>query len=99
MRAAKRRGSRALSSIASRPGAIGSLRCAPSGATWGSDSYNTAAMSGGLSPQIAALMQAVASALQTGDEAGAESALRQLVAENPRQAEAWHMLAGLAVRA
>jgi Tfp pilus assembly protein PilF len=56
-------------------------------------------MSGGLSPQVAVLMQAVATALQAGDEAGAETALRQLVAENPRQAEAWHMLAGLVIRA
>jgi tetratricopeptide (TPR) repeat protein len=56
-------------------------------------------MTGALSPHAAALMQAVASALQTGDEAGAENALRQLVAENPRQAEAWHMLAGLVIRA
>ena len=46
-----------------------------------------------------ALMQAVASALQAGDEAGAENALRQLVAENPRQADAWHMLAALIIRA
>jgi Flp pilus assembly protein TadD len=44
-------------------------------------------------------MQAVAGALQAGDEAGAENALRQIVAENPRQAEAWHLLAGLAIRA
>jgi len=56
-------------------------------------------MTGALSPHAAALMQAVASALQRGDEAGAENALRQLVAENPRQAEAWHMLAGLVIRA
>jgi Flp pilus assembly protein TadD len=44
-------------------------------------------------------MQAVAGALQAGDAAGAENALRQIVAEDPRQPEAWHMLAGLAVRA
>jgi len=43
-------------------------------------------------------MQAVAGALQAGDDAGAENALRQIVAEDPRQPEAWHMLAGLAVR-
>jgi len=55
-------------------------------------------MSGGLSPQVAGLMQAVVHALQAGDEETAENALRQILAENPRQAEAWHMLAGLAVR-
>jgi len=44
-------------------------------------------------------MQAVGGALQAGDEAGAENALRQIVAEDPRQAEAWHVLAGFAIRA
>ena len=44
-------------------------------------------------------MQAVGGALQAGDEAGAENALRQLVAEEPRHADAWHLLAGLIIRA
>jgi tetratricopeptide (TPR) repeat protein len=44
-------------------------------------------------------MQAVGGALQAGDEAGAENALRRIVAEDPRQAGAWHVLAGLALRA
>ena len=44
-------------------------------------------------------MQTVAGALQAGDEGTAENALRQIVAENPRHADAWHMLAGLVIRA
>jgi Flp pilus assembly protein TadD len=51
------------------------------------------------SPQLAALVQAAVSALQAGDDAGAETVLRQIVAENPRQADAWHMLAGLIIHA
>jgi Flp pilus assembly protein TadD len=50
-------------------------------------------------PRLAALMQAVGGALQAGDDAGAENALRQLVAEEPRHADAWHLLAGLIIRA
>src|SRR6185503_19022629 len=56
-------------------------------------------MASGLSPQVVALMQTVAGALQAGDEGTAENALRQIVAENPRHADAWHMLAGLIIRA
>jgi Flp pilus assembly protein TadD len=56
-------------------------------------------MTGAFNPRLTHLMQAVAGALQAGDEAGAENALRQIVAEDPRQPEAWHMLAGLSVRA
>lgn len=51
-----------------------------------------------MNPRLAALVQTVAAALQAGDEAGAENALRQIVAEDPRHAEAWHMLAALGVR-
>ena len=56
-------------------------------------------MTGTSDPRLAALMQAVGGALQAGDEAGAENALRQLVAEEPRHADAWHLLAGLVIRA
>jgi len=56
-------------------------------------------MTGGHSPQVAVLMQAVVSALQAGDDAAAENALRQIVAENPRDPNAWHILAGLIIRA
>ena len=58
-----------------------------------------AAMTGPPSPQLAALMQAAVGALQAGDAPAAETVLRQIVAENPRHAEAWHMLAGLIIRA
>jgi Tfp pilus assembly protein PilF len=44
-------------------------------------------------------MQAAATALGAGDHAAAENALRQIVAENPRDANAWHILAGLIIRA
>jgi Flp pilus assembly protein TadD len=54
---------------------------------------------GAPSPQLAALMQAVLGALQAGDASAAENALRQIVAENPRHADAWHMLAGLIIQA
>lgn len=56
-------------------------------------------MVAGFSPHVAALMQSVVAAVQAGDADAAENALRQIVAENPRQADAWHMLAGLAIRA
>src|ERR1044071_7551061 len=56
-------------------------------------------MTGAPDPRLAALMQAVGGALQAGDDAGAENALRQLVAEEPRHADAWHLLAGLIIRA
>ena len=56
-------------------------------------------MANALSPQLATLMQAAATALGAGDDAAAENALRQIVAENPRDPDAWHILAGLIIRA
>jgi len=46
-----------------------------------------------------ALIQAAARALEAGDEPAAENMFRQIVADNPRHADAWHMLAGLIIRA
>src|SRR4051812_13962715 len=48
---------------------------------------------------LAALMQAAARAAAAGDDAQAEPLLRRIVAMNARDAEAWHMLAVIAVRA
>lgn len=43
-------------------------------------------------------MQAAAKAIDAGDDAGAEPLLSRIVGENPRDAEAWHALAAIAVR-
>src|SRR2546423_6405465 len=56
-------------------------------------------MTGPLSPRLAALMEAAAGADDAGDDASAEPLFLQIVALNPRDAEAWHMLAVIAVRA
>jgi Tfp pilus assembly protein PilF len=48
--------------------------------------------------QLAALMQAAVGALKAGDAAAAESLFRQIVTENPRHADAWHMLAAIVIR-
>jgi len=50
------------------------------------------------SPQIVALMDAAARAVDAGDDALAEPLLLRIVAQNPRDAEAWHTLAVIAVR-
>jgi Flp pilus assembly protein TadD len=50
-------------------------------------------------PQLTALVDAAAGAIDAGDDARAEPLLLRIVAENPRDAEAWHMLAVIAVRA
>jgi Flp pilus assembly protein TadD len=50
------------------------------------------------SANLAALMDAAASAVGAGDDARAEPLLLRIVAENPRDAEAWHTLAAIAVR-
>jgi Flp pilus assembly protein TadD len=50
------------------------------------------------SPQLAALMDAAARAVDAGDDASAEPLFLQIVALNPRDAEAWHMLAVVAIR-
>jgi hypothetical protein len=49
-------------------------------------------MTGPLSPRLAALMEAAAGAVDAGDDASAEPLLLHIVALNPRDAEAWHML-------
>jgi tetratricopeptide (TPR) repeat protein len=49
-------------------------------------------------PQLNALMAAAASAVEAGDDARAEPLLFQIVALNPRDAEAWNTLAVIAVR-
>ena len=56
-------------------------------------------MTGAFSAHSIALMQAAARALDAGDEAAAETVFRQIVADDPRHADAWHMLAGLTIRA
>jgi Flp pilus assembly protein TadD len=48
---------------------------------------------------LAGLMQQAAAAVQSGDLARAEPLLLQIVGANPRDAEAWHVLAVIAVRA
>jgi tetratricopeptide (TPR) repeat protein len=50
------------------------------------------------SPQLSALMDAAARAVDAGDDANAELLLHRIVAGNPRDADAWHMLAVIAVR-
>jgi len=47
---------------------------------------------------LAALMDAAARASDAGDDAQAETLFYRIVAENPRDADAWHMLALIAVR-
>src|SRR5262245_8456757 len=47
---------------------------------------------------LAALMDAAARAAAAGDDAQAEPLFHRIVAENPRDADAWHMLAAIAVR-
>jgi Flp pilus assembly protein TadD len=49
-------------------------------------------------PQLSDLMDAAARAAEAGDDARAEPLFHRIVAENPRDAEAWHMLAAIAVR-
>src|SRR6185503_9725021 len=49
-------------------------------------------------PQLRALMDAAAKALDAGDDASAQALLQRIVGENPRDAEAWHTLAAIAVR-
>src|SRR4051794_10223002 len=56
-------------------------------------------MTGAPFPHLAGLMQAAVRALEAGDAAAAENVFRQIVMENPRHADAWHMLAGLIIRA
>src|SRR5438105_6972018 len=55
-------------------------------------------MSGAPTPSLAALMDAAASAFDAGDLERAEPLFRRIVALNPRDAEAWHMVAVIAVR-
>jgi len=50
------------------------------------------------SAELAVLMQAAARAAGAADDAEAEPLLRRIVALNARDAEAWHMLAVIAVR-
>jgi Flp pilus assembly protein TadD len=47
---------------------------------------------------LAALMEAAVTALEGGDFERADDLLRRIVAQNPRDADAWHMLAILAIR-
>jgi len=49
-------------------------------------------------PQLKALVDAAAGAVEAGDDATAEPLLFQIVALNPRDAEAWNTLAVIAVR-
>ena len=49
-------------------------------------------------PQLSDLMEAAARAVEAGDDARAEPLLLRIVSHNPRDAEAWHMLAVIAVR-
>lgn len=55
-------------------------------------------MTRGLAPGLAALMDAAASAAEAGDVERAEPLFQRIVAENPGDAEAWHMLAIIALR-
>jgi Flp pilus assembly protein TadD len=55
-------------------------------------------MSGPHSTSWTALMRAAASAADAGDDARAEPLFRHIVTENPRDPDAWHMLAVLAIR-
>src|SRR4051812_15041457 len=56
-------------------------------------------MTGAHSASLTALVRAAASAVDAGDDARAEPLFRHIVAENPRDADAWHMLAVIAIRA
>lgn len=56
-------------------------------------------MTGPHFPHLTALMDAAASAVDAGDDVRAEPLFLQIVALNPRDAEAWHMLAVIATRA
>ena len=51
------------------------------------------------SAHLQALMNAAAEAAETGDDARAEPLFLQIVALNPRDAGAWHLLAAVAIRA
>ena len=50
------------------------------------------------SGELAALMDAAARAMEAGNDAEAEPLFHRIVAQNPRDADAWHMLAVIAVR-
>jgi Flp pilus assembly protein TadD len=56
-------------------------------------------MTGPHSASLTALVRAAASAVDAGDDARAEPLFLQIVGLNPRDAEAWHMLAIVAIRA
>lgn len=56
-------------------------------------------MSDAISPNLAMLMDAAAAASEAGDFGRAEPLFRQIVEMNPRDADAWHMLAMIAVLA
>src|SRR5580765_4798106 len=51
-----------------------------------------------ISAELAALMDAAARAVDAADSPRAEPLLRRIVAENPADAAAWHMLAVIAIR-
>jgi Flp pilus assembly protein TadD len=55
-------------------------------------------MADSVSAGLAALMEAAARAADAGDDARAEPLFHRIVAQNPRDAEAWNMLAAIAVR-
>jgi Flp pilus assembly protein TadD len=55
-------------------------------------------MNRGVSAELAALMDAAARAVDAADWQRAEPLLRRIVAENPGDASAWHMLAVIAIR-
>jgi Flp pilus assembly protein TadD len=55
-------------------------------------------MKSGISAELAALMDAAARAVDEEDWPRAEPLLRRIVAENPGDASAWHMLAVIAIR-
>jgi Flp pilus assembly protein TadD len=55
-------------------------------------------MTGPREAGLAALMDAAARAADAGDDAQAEPLFHRIVAENPRDADAWNMLAVIAVR-
>ena len=54
-------------------------------------------MKSGVSAELAALMDAAAHAVDAADWPRAEPLLRRIVAENPGDASAWHMLAVIAI--
>jgi Flp pilus assembly protein TadD len=55
-------------------------------------------MTGALTPGLASLMDAAATAIDAGDLERAELLFRQILTQNPRDAEAWHLLAVIAIR-